>query len=56
LNDLASDFPKIVEGLAMVLEKWHAGGEKVRDLGLELDLDSLDEKTKELLRSLGYIK
>lgn len=56
LNNLASKFPRIVEGLSMVLENWYSGGNRVKEMGSEIDLDSLDERSRELLKALGYIK
>ncbi len=55
LNNVASDHPEMVDSLSRVLEEWYSSGPRF-EKGKEIDLDSLDERSREMLRSLGYIK
>jgi arylsulfatase A-like enzyme len=56
LNNIASKHPEIVKTLRRVLEEWYSSGPRFIEEGEEVDLDSLDERSREMLRSLGYIK
>jgi arylsulfatase A-like enzyme len=55
LTNVASDHPEIVDRLKRTLEEWDSSGPRLKK-GKEIDLDSLDERSREMLRSLGYIK
>jgi len=54
--DVASENPELVRTLSRVLQEWYTGGPRFAERGKEIDIDSLDENSREMLRSLGYIK
>ena len=54
LTNLAGEYPEIVQRLARVLHDWYSGGPRLQS-GREIDVDSLDPESIEMLRSLGYI-
>jgi len=56
MNNIASEHPEIVRNLSNVLQEWYTSGPRFVEKGKEIDLDSLDEKSREMLKSLGYIK
>jgi arylsulfatase A-like enzyme len=55
-NNVVSEHAEIVNNLSRILEEWYSGGPRFTEQGKEIDLDSLDERSREILRSLGYIK
>ena len=56
LNNLATQKPTITNALSKILHKWYASGSKHVNEASEVDFNTLDDKTKEMLRSLGYLK
>lgn len=56
LKNIASEHPDIVRDLSKVLLDWHSSGPRLAEKGKEIDIDSLDEKSREMLKSLGYIE
>jgi arylsulfatase A-like enzyme len=55
LKNLASEFPETVEELSGVLARWSGGRPGPGEPAAQVDLDALDEESKELLRALGYL-
>ncbi len=56
VNNIASEHPEVARNLSKVLHEWYTSGPRFTEKGKEIDLDSLDEKSREMLKSLGYIK
>jgi arylsulfatase A-like enzyme len=56
MNNVAPEHPEVVRNLSKVLHEWFKGGPRFAEKGKEIDIDSLDEKSREMLKSLGYIK
>ncbi len=55
-KNLVSRHPDVVEDLKRVLSDWYAGGSPLGEKGEEIDIESLDPKSIEMLKSLGYIQ
>ncbi|MHC4943574.1 MAG: sulfatase family protein [Planctomycetota bacterium] len=56
LDNIASEHPQIVDHLSKVLIQWYLSGSPLKNRIKDLDLESLDEKSIEMLRALGYVK
>jgi arylsulfatase A-like enzyme len=54
--NLASKHPEIVERLGLALLQWYVSGTNLKEKIKDIDLESLDEKSIEMLRALGYVK
>ena len=56
LNNLAAQKPNITNSLSKILHKWYASGSKYLNEASEVDFNTLDDKSKEMLKSLGYVE
>ena len=56
VHNLADEKPNIVTELSEVLHKWYISGPRYVEKGAEIDIDTLDPKALEMLKSLGYVK
>ena len=56
VHNLADEKPNIVAELSEVLHKWYISGPRYVEKGAEIDIDTLDPKALEMLKSLGYVK
>jgi len=52
--NVAAEYIDVVARLSAQLETWYADSTRA-ELGEELELDELDEKSRQMLRALGYV-
>lgn len=55
-HNLAAEHPTLVQELRTALDEWLKSTPPLEKLGERIDPQQLDESTRELLRSLGYLK
>ena len=56
VHNLADQHPELVARLSKVLHKWYTTGPRYGEDGTKVDIESLDPKAVEMLRSLGYVE
>jgi arylsulfatase A-like enzyme len=55
-HNLASAHPEIVEDLLVVIDDWKRTTPGFGEDGGTIEIEDLDERTKEMMRALGYLK
>jgi arylsulfatase A-like enzyme len=55
-ENLASQHPEILERLRQELNNWYLENTRRAEIGPELDLESLDPRSREMLKALGYLE
>ena len=55
LQNLVEEHPELVAHLSEVLHEWYTTGPKPQEQGQKIDMESLDQKAIEMLKSLGYV-
>lgn len=56
IHNLVTQHPKIVKRLGKVLHDWYTSGPRPSEQNIEVDINSLDPKAVEMLKSLGYVE
>lgn len=56
VHNLADEKHDIVKNLRKVLHDWYVGGPVKTERGTQVDLETLDSKALEMLKSLGYVE
>jgi hypothetical protein len=55
-RNLVADHPEVVARLRARLEAWYGGATRRAELGDEIDLEALDDRSRDMLRALGYLQ
>jgi hypothetical protein len=55
-ENLASQHPEILERLRQELNNWYLENTRRAEIGPELDFESLDPRSREMLKALGYLE